>query len=37
MSGKTRAVRALVVDDKRDVAESFSRLLLTMGCAATWR
>jgi|GEM_PF-1305869 CheY-like chemotaxis protein len=36
MSGKTRAVRALVVDDKRDVAESFSRLLLTMGCAATF-
>ena len=36
MAGKTRAVRALVVDDKRDVAESFSRLLLTMGCAATF-
>jgi CheY-like chemotaxis protein len=31
-----RAVRALVVDDKPDVAESFSRLLLTMGCAATF-
>jgi CheY-like chemotaxis protein len=36
MVGKTRAVRALVVDDKQDVAESFSRLLLTMGCAATF-
>ena len=36
MAGKTRAVRALVVDDKQDVAESFSRLLLTMGCAATF-
>jgi CheY-like chemotaxis protein len=31
-----RAVRALVVDDKHDVAESFSRLLLTMGCASTF-
>ena len=31
-----RAVRALVVDDKQDVAESLSRLLLTMGCAATF-
>jgi CheY-like chemotaxis protein len=31
-----RAVRALVVDDKPDVAESLSRLLLTMGCAATF-
>jgi len=36
MAGKTRAVRALVVDDKQDVAESFSRLLLAMGCAATF-
>jgi CheY-like chemotaxis protein len=36
MGGKTRAVRALVVDDKQDVAESLSRLLLTMGCAATF-
>jgi len=36
MAGKTRAVRALVVDDKQDVAESLSRLLLTMGCAATF-
>lgn len=36
MSGKTRAVRALVVDDKQDVAESLSRLLLAMGCAATF-
>ena len=31
-----RAVRALVVDDKQDVAESLSRLLLTMGCASTF-
>src|SRR3954453_17725471 len=36
MGGKTRAVRALVVDDKQDVAESLSRLLLAMGCAATF-
>jgi len=36
MVGKTRAVRALVVDDKQDVAELLSRLLLTMGCAATF-
>lgn len=36
MSGKTHAVRALVVDDKQDVAESLSRLLLAMGCAATF-
>jgi CheY-like chemotaxis protein len=36
MADKTRPVRALVVDDKQDVAESFSRLLLTMGCASTF-
>jgi CheY-like chemotaxis protein len=36
MIGKTRAVRALVVDDKQEVAEALSRLLLAMGCAATF-
>src|SRR5262245_60000217 len=36
MARKPRAVRALVVDDKQDVAESLSRLLVTMGCVSTF-
>ena len=36
MPTKKRGVRALVVDDQRDVAESLARLLQTMGCAATF-
>src|SRR5436189_606954 len=36
MARKRRAPRALVVDDKQDVAESLSRLLLTMGCVSTF-
>lgn len=31
-----RPLRALVVDDKQDVAESFSRVLQSMGCRATF-
>ena len=34
MAGKTRAVRALVVDDKQDVAESLSRLLRLVAVTA---
>src|SRR5262245_46836449 len=36
MTRKPRAPRALVVDDKHDVAESLSRLLITMGCVSTF-
>jgi CheY-like chemotaxis protein len=36
MARMRRAPRALVVDDKQDVAESLSRLLLTMGCVSTF-
>lgn len=36
MSNKKRPIRALAVDDRRDAAESLSRLLQTMGCLATF-
>jgi CheY-like chemotaxis protein len=36
MSSKKRPIRALAVDDQQDSAESLSRLLQTMGCAATF-
>jgi CheY-like chemotaxis protein len=36
MSNARRSIRALVVDDLHDAAESLARLLQAMGCAATF-
>jgi CheY-like chemotaxis protein len=36
MANTKRRIRALAVDDQQDCAESLSRLLQTMGCAATF-
>ena len=35
-TGEKQRCRALVVDDSHDAAESFARVLVSMGCAATF-